>query len=84
MSIEGRNKTAARAGGHIITHHDDCLHMFGGRDALGAQVAYLLKLKRTAGSRWGYGGVHISWVCAWLVDQCGWPAGRWPSWEPQD
>lgn len=51
MSIEGRNKTAARAGGHIITHHDGCLHMFGGRDALGAQVAYLLKLKRTAGSR---------------------------------
>ena len=57
LGTEGHSKAAARAGGHVITHMDGEIWMFGGRDALGAQVSYLLKLRPKAGGAWcGLGG----------------------------
>ncbi|KAL4458559.1 hypothetical protein ABPG75_013424 [Micractinium tetrahymenae] len=68
LSIEVKSKAAARAGGHIITWQPGpeaegqglegdaagcgSLWMFGGRDALGAQVSYLLKLKPRNEGAW--------------------------------
>jgi hypothetical protein len=53
VTIAGRSKAAARAGGHILTVHGGEVHLFGGRDALNAQTSHLLKLKKLAGgARW--------------------------------
>lgn len=68
LSIEGQSKAAARAGGHVICWQPEpaaegqgsagdapacgSLWLFGGRDALGAQVSYLLKLRPRSGGAW--------------------------------
>lgn len=60
VTIAGRSKAAARGGGHILTVREGGVYMYGGRDALGAQVSHLLRLKRTAGTRWGVAGAQAS------------------------
>lgn len=68
LSIEGQSKSAACADGHIICWQPEpdagtecgqgdaltrgSLWLFGGRDALGAQVPYLLKLMPRGGGAW--------------------------------
>jgi hypothetical protein len=52
VSIAGRSKAAARAGGHVIAVHEGTPFMYGGRDALGAQVSHLLRLRRVGPNRW--------------------------------
>lgn len=71
MTIAGRSKAAARAGGHSITVQEGTPFMFGGMDALGAQVSQLLKLKRIGPARWEHscrcwGSAPALFECVWV------------------
>ncbi|KAL4859287.1 Dynein regulatory complex subunit 7 [Chlorella vulgaris] len=60
VTIAGRSKAAARAGGHSITVHEGTPFMFGGMDALGAHVSQLLKLKRIGPARFEWVETELS------------------------
>lgn len=68
VSIAGRSKAAARAGGHVIAVHQGEPYMYGGRDALGAQVSHLLRLRRAGPNRWS----RLP-CCTACGRQCAWP-----------